>query len=227
MAQKIWIMTLGCPKNEVDSENLKYIMRQAGYGLAAAPDEADVVLINTCGFIADAKEESVAAIFEAVQLKKNRPEMKLAVTGCLAQRYGAQLEAEIPEIDCIAGVTAQAELPGLIAAGKKTALRDIDAAIPKPGAFWMERLTARISRSAKAVTSAVPTASSRKSEAGSAAAEWKTSKRKRGCSPPPALRNSSSSRRTSANTARTFTRAVCWPDFLGALKRSRASAGSG
>jgi ribosomal protein S12 methylthiotransferase len=133
MTQKIWITTLGCPKNEVDSENLKYIMRQAGYGQADEPDEADIVLINTCGFIADAKEESVAAIFEAVQLKKNRPEMKLIVTGCLAQRYGAQLEAEIPEIDCIAGVTAQAELPDLIAAGKKTAFRDIDAVMPETG----------------------------------------------------------------------------------------------
>ncbi len=133
MTKKIWITTLGCPKNEVDSENMAYILKHAGYAIAGEPDEADIVLVNTCGFIADAKEESVAAIFEAVQLKKDRPELKLVVTGCLAQRYAAALEAEIPEIDCIVGVTAQADLASVLASGEKTAIKDIDAQVPETG----------------------------------------------------------------------------------------------
>lgn len=131
--QKIWVATLGCPKNEVDSENLKYVLQNAGYATANEPDEADIVLINTCCFINDAKKESIAEIFEAVRLKQAHPNIKLIVTGCLAQRYARELEAEIPEIDYIVGVTAQSDLPDILALNAKTVLTDIDADIPETG----------------------------------------------------------------------------------------------
>ena len=106
--KKLFIETLGCPKNFNDSEGIGGIWEEAGGEIVADPGEAEVVLVNTCGFINDAKVESIDAIFDMTRLP-NGP--KLIVSGCLSQRYGPQLAEEIPEIDYILGVNDYEKLP--------------------------------------------------------------------------------------------------------------------
>lgn len=101
-AQRIYFVSLGCPKNQVDTELMLGQVEAAGHSLVDAPDEADVIVVNTCAFIDAAKEESVDTILEMAELKKERAR-KLVVTGCLAQRYADELAKDIPEIDHILG----------------------------------------------------------------------------------------------------------------------------
>ena len=107
---KLYIETLGCPKNFNDSEGIGGIWEEAGGTIVSSPDEADVVLVNTCGFINDAKVESIDAIFDMTRLP-SKP--KLVVSGCLTQRYGPQLAEDIPEIDYILGVNDYEKLPDI------------------------------------------------------------------------------------------------------------------
>jgi len=109
--RKLYIETLGCPKNFNDSEGIGGIWEEAGGEIVSSPQEADVVLVNTCGFINDAKVESIDAIFDMTRLP-NKP--KLIVSGCLSQRYGQQLADEIPEIDYLLGVNDYERLPEII-----------------------------------------------------------------------------------------------------------------
>ena len=104
------MVSLGCAKNRVDSENMLGMLRQKGFEIVADPAEADVLFVNTCGFIESAKEESIDAIFEMAQYKKQGRAKKLFVTGCLAQRYPEALMSEIPEIDGILGVAEYSRL---------------------------------------------------------------------------------------------------------------------
>ncbi len=106
------ISTLGCEKNTVDSENAARILTDSGCVITEDPDEADVFLVNTCGFIKDAKEQSIQTIFDIAQIKGNRP---LIVSGCLTQRYAAELEKDLPEADYILGVNDYDKLPEIIA----------------------------------------------------------------------------------------------------------------
>ena len=101
---KISLVTLGCAKNLVDSEHILGRLMDAGAILCSNSSEADVIIVNTCGFILPAKEESIDHILEAAQLKKADPAKKLIVTGCLAERYGSQLRKELPEIDEVIGL---------------------------------------------------------------------------------------------------------------------------
>lgn len=94
----IYFVSLGCPKNQVDTELMLGQVQAAGHALVDAPDDADVIVVNTCAFIDAAKEESVDTILEMAEYKK-----KLVVTGCLAQRYADDLQKDIPEIDHILG----------------------------------------------------------------------------------------------------------------------------
>src|SRR5512135_30738 len=96
--QRIYFVSLGCPKNQVDTELMLGQVQAAGHALVDAPDDADVIVVNTCAFIDAAKEESVDTILEMAGYKK-----KLVVTGCLAQRYADDLQKDIPEIDHILG----------------------------------------------------------------------------------------------------------------------------
>ena len=107
--KKVGMVSLGCAKNRVDSENMLGMLCQKGFEIVSDPAEADVLFVNTCGFIESAKEESIEAIFEMAQYKK-QGDKKLFVTGCLAQRYPDALMAEIPEIDGILGVAEYARL---------------------------------------------------------------------------------------------------------------------
>jgi len=102
--KRVRVVTMGCSKNRVDSEHL--LMQLSAAGWEVSPEEepleqagADVLVINTCGFILDAKEESVNAILEAVDAKKRGVIRKLYVMGCLSQRYRNELPGEIPEVD--------------------------------------------------------------------------------------------------------------------------------
>lgn len=101
---KVGLLSLGCAKNQVDSEHMLFMLRKMGHELVQDEHEAQVIIINTCGFIDTAKEESIEAILNAAALKETGACEKVLVTGCLAQRYAGQLMEEIPEIDGLIGV---------------------------------------------------------------------------------------------------------------------------
>src|SRR5262245_7047774 len=98
---KIGLISLGCPKNLVDSEVMLRLAKNAGHELTSDASSADVLVVNTCAFIDSAKQESVDAILEMAEHKKTGACRRLIVTGCLAERYRDELRAEIPEIDAV------------------------------------------------------------------------------------------------------------------------------
>jgi ribosomal protein S12 methylthiotransferase len=106
------LVTLGCPKNVVDSETFESIMRRAGHVPVDRPSAADLLVVNTCGFIDASKEESINAVLELAADK--RPHQKLVVAGCLTQLYGEELAREIPEVDDIFGVNQWEEVAALV-----------------------------------------------------------------------------------------------------------------
>ncbi len=108
------MVSLGCPKNTVDTELALGDLLKNGYEWTAAHEEADVLIVNTCGFIESSKKESIDAIFEMAQLKTDGNCSKLVVTGCLSQRYGEELIDEIPEIDLLMGVDGYPQLKNLL-----------------------------------------------------------------------------------------------------------------
>ncbi|MCQ4921738.1 30S ribosomal protein S12 methylthiotransferase RimO [Tissierella carlieri] len=101
--RKIYIVTLGCSKNEIDSELMISIMKDNNYEVADTLDEADIIIVNTCGFIEKAKEESIETIWEMTRYKNEGNCKYLILAGCLAQRYSQELMDEIPDIDAIIG----------------------------------------------------------------------------------------------------------------------------
>ena len=102
---RVGVVSLGCAKNRVDTEEMLSLLSQEGYELTEKAEDAEVLVVNTCGFITSAKEESIDAIFEMAQYKQSGKCRALVVTGCLAQRYGEDLMREIPQIDVLSGVT--------------------------------------------------------------------------------------------------------------------------
>lgn len=114
---KVFIETLGCPKNFNDSEFALGILEKAGHQEAETPEEADVILVNTCGFINDAKTESIDRIFEMAALCGE--EKLLAVSGCLSERYREELCREMPEVDIFIGVNDYDKLPALLDRARK------------------------------------------------------------------------------------------------------------
>ena len=98
------MVSLGCAKNRVDSEVILGTLKEAGYEIVSDPAEAEIIFVNTCGFIEPAKEESIEAIFEMAKYKETGKLKKLFVTGCLAQRYIDDLYREMPEVDGFMGV---------------------------------------------------------------------------------------------------------------------------
>ncbi len=98
------VISLGCPKNTVDSEVMLGRLAQAQYALVQDPAQAEVIIVNTCGFIEAAKKESIDAILDAAKLRKTGKLKSLVVGGCLAQRYGEELRKELPEIDILFGL---------------------------------------------------------------------------------------------------------------------------
>lgn len=129
---KIALESLGCSKNLVDAEIMMGILNRKGYKLVGEFEEADIILVNTCGFIESAKQESIDTILDLAQLKENGNLKLLIVTGCLAQRYAKELQAEIPEIDAIVGTGSYQQIDEIIANLEKenniVSLNDIEFA---------------------------------------------------------------------------------------------------
>ena len=111
----VGVISLGCAKNQVDTEIMLGYLKAAGYTFTAEPVNADILIVNTCGFITPAKEESIDAIFEMAQYKETGRCKLLVVTGCLSQRYPKELREEMPEVDLFLGVREYEKLPRLIA----------------------------------------------------------------------------------------------------------------
>ena len=120
---KIGLVSLGCPKNLVDSEVMLGLAQQAGHEITPQAADADVLVVNTCAFIDKAKQESIDTILELAEHKRSGRCTRLVVTGCLAERYRDELKAEIPEIDVVLGT---GELPGIVDA--------VGGGAPKPAA---------------------------------------------------------------------------------------------
>lgn len=100
---KVGFISLGCPKNQIDTEIMLHELAEAGYELTPEDTEADIIIINTCGFIESAKQESIDNILDVAWLKKNRDLRGIVVCGCLAQRYREQIFEEMPEVDALVG----------------------------------------------------------------------------------------------------------------------------
>jgi ribosomal protein S12 methylthiotransferase len=98
---RYWLQTLGCPKNQVDSDKLEGRLASQGYRRAADASEADLVVINTCAFIESARQESIDTVLELADLR--RPGARVVVTGCMAERYGSEITDALPEVDLVAG----------------------------------------------------------------------------------------------------------------------------
>lgn len=111
---KILFISLGCDKNLVDSEVMLGIIREKNYEITNDEKEADIIIVNTCCFINDAKEESIETIIEMAELKKTANLKALIVTGCLAQRYRKEIEEEIPEVDAVVGTTGYEKIGDII-----------------------------------------------------------------------------------------------------------------
>jgi ribosomal protein S12 methylthiotransferase len=110
----VYLHTLGCPKNRVDSEVMLGTLLEAGFRLVQDPAAAEVVVVNTCGFIESAKAESVDAIVELAELKQTGRCKKLVVTGCLVQRHAEELSRELPEVDHFLGTGAYADVARIV-----------------------------------------------------------------------------------------------------------------
>ena len=104
MSLKVGMISLGCPKNQVDAEIMLNTLVADGYTLCADENECDVIIVNTCGFIGDAKQEAINTIIELGELKQTGKLKKIVVTGCLAQRYSEQILSELPEVDAVVGL---------------------------------------------------------------------------------------------------------------------------
>jgi ribosomal protein S12 methylthiotransferase len=103
MEKTVYMVNLGCPKNLVDGEVMLGLLVQEGYAITLDPEQAEVLMVNTCSFINEAKEESIDTIFELARYKEQSPAKQLIVTGCLAQRYGNELRESLPEVDVFVG----------------------------------------------------------------------------------------------------------------------------
>ena len=107
---KVTLVSLGCPKNQVDSDIIAHSLLKAGHSTTADMTQADVCLINTCGFITSAKEEAIENIFNAVSARLENPDLKIVVTGCLAERYKNEILQDMPEVDAVVGIGAHDKL---------------------------------------------------------------------------------------------------------------------
>ena len=115
---KIYFDTLGCPKNFYDTDAAKYLLETEGYTMTNDPEDSDVIIVNTCGFIDDAKRESIQRILELADSKEDK--QKLVVSGCLPKRFASDLKEEMPEVDLFIGVNEYGRLPELLKEMPKT-----------------------------------------------------------------------------------------------------------
>lgn len=130
---KVALVSLGCPKNTVDAEEILGEVARAGHEITNDSERADVLIVNTCGFIQSAKEESIEAILDAVRCKTNGACRSVIVTGCLAQRYGDELAKEIPEADAFLGLAESRDIAGVIS---RTLAGERVMRVGDPSAWW-------------------------------------------------------------------------------------------
>jgi len=117
MGAKVFLQSLGCPKNLMDSEMMLGLIARDGGEVVLDPEAADELVVNTCGFIGDAKMASIDSFLDLARLKQSDPAKRLLVAGCLAQRYGAELQAALPEVDAFLGTGDFIRLPEILANG--------------------------------------------------------------------------------------------------------------
>ena len=129
---RYWLQTLGCPKNQVDSDKLEGRLAGQGFRRAAAASEADLIVVNTCAFIESARQESIDAVLDLAD--QRRPGTRLVVTGCMAERYGSELADALPEVDLVAGFGIDVAEP----AGVPVALARKPGPRPAPGFDLLE-----------------------------------------------------------------------------------------
>lgn len=125
MSKKIGMISLGCPKNQVDAEVMLSKLSEGGFDIVNDPAEADLIIVNTCGFIESAKRESIENILDMISYKEDFPSIKVLVTGCLAERYRSEIFEEIPEVDGVIGIGANGDICEIcekILGGDKTEL---------------------------------------------------------------------------------------------------------
>ena len=126
--KNVLFVSLGCDKNLVDSEKMLGLLNEAGYRVAQEESEADAIVVNTCCFIHDAKEESVETILEMAEWKKKGRLKALIVTGCMAQRYQDEIQQEIPEVDAVIGTTGYTEIVPIL----DEILAEAEASVEEP-----------------------------------------------------------------------------------------------
>ena len=110
MTNKVGMISLGCPKNQVDGEVMLEKLNKSGFEIAQSIEDSDVMIINTCGFIEDAKREAIETILEVAEYKKAGIISAIVVTGCLAERYQDEIIKEIPEVDSVIGIGADNDI---------------------------------------------------------------------------------------------------------------------
>jgi len=120
LTQKVHFISLGCPKNLVDSEVMLANLKEEGYEVTDEPQKAELIVVNTCGFIQSAKEESLSHILEMSRFKNSGLLKKLVVTGCLVQRYKEELVKELPEVDIFIGSGAFQNIAHILKQNKRT-----------------------------------------------------------------------------------------------------------
>jgi ribosomal protein S12 methylthiotransferase len=119
MKKTVCLVSLGCPKNLVDSEVMLGLLSREGYSLTTDPSEAETLIVNTCSFIQDASEEAIHTVLDLARYKKEGQCKRLIVSGCLPQRYGKALEKELPEVDLFVGSGSFQEIPQILARRSK------------------------------------------------------------------------------------------------------------
>ncbi|MBR6114106.1 MAG: 30S ribosomal protein S12 methylthiotransferase RimO [Oscillospiraceae bacterium] len=129
--QTLALISLGCPKNLVNSEEMAALLSEAGYTFTDDPAEADAVIVNTCAFIESAKSEAIERILEVAALRETNPSLKIIAAGCLAQRYSAEIRSELPEVDGILGTGSYSDVVSVVesvlAGGRPTVCGSISA----------------------------------------------------------------------------------------------------
>src|SRR3954451_15859643 len=130
MAERFYVETLGCPKNAVDSDKVVATLLADGLLPTDSPGDADLVVVNTCAFIDAARQESIDVALGLADLK--RPDARLVVTGCMAERYGTELASALPEADAVVGFAGEGSLSEVVLMGRKpNGVRDL-LELPRP-----------------------------------------------------------------------------------------------
>ncbi|MGV1100954.1 30S ribosomal protein S12 methylthiotransferase RimO [Thiovibrio sp. JS02] len=152
--KKVFVVSLGCPKNLVDSEVMLGLLGKAGYVPCDDPEEADLLLVNTCGFIQSAVEEGIQEILSLAELKERHPGQKLVVVGCMVQRYGRDLVGELPEVDLFIGTEGTQDIVLKLQAMSQGGQKKIHLAKPAflLDSSWPRRLSSPAHRAYMKVT---------------------------------------------------------------------------